>query len=211
MTTDPPDPPVPKAILTEAGFELVERRTETLFEVGMVRIEGLTHRYEDNRSSEAAREATDGALDHPIRFFAVTRLVFQPSLPFGISLSMFASTLRREARSSFADQLEDRGLVSVERGAAQKLRFDGSRVRVRRFSAEDTLGDSDGDSFSLSFRLSVLTHRGTAVVVTAGFPASSVADQFGLTDPPAVLARDAEEYQAAFETLLRGVYDELIV
>ncbi|WP_436900749.1 hypothetical protein [Halovenus halobia] len=209
MTTDPPDPPVPEAMLTEAGFEPVERRTETLFEVGAVRIEGITHRYEDNRSSEAARDATDGALDHPIRFFAVTRLVFQPSLPFGVSLSMFTSTLRREARSSFAAQLEDRGLGNVERGSSQKLRFDGSRVRVREFSAEDLLGEGDGRSFSLSFRLSVLTHRGTAIVVTAGFPASSVAEQFDLTDPQAMLTQSAAEYQATFETFLGGVYEEL--
>lgn len=207
MTTDPPDPPVPEARLTEAGFELVERRTETLFKMGTVRIEGLTHRYEDNRSSEAAREATAGMLAHPIRFFAVTRLVFQPSLPFGVTLSMFTSTLRREARSSFADQLEDRGLVDVERGASQKTRLDGSRVRIREFSATDSLGD--GRSLSLSFRLSVLTHRGTAVVVTAGFPASSVADQFSLNDPPAALTRGADEYQTTFETFLGGVYDEL--
>lgn len=209
MTTDPPAPPVPEAMLTEAGFELVERYTETLFEVGTVRIEGVTHRYEDTRSSEAARDATDGAVEHAIRFVAVTRLVFQPSLPFGVSLSMFTSMLRREARSSFAAQLQDRGLENVERGSSQTLRFDGSRVRVREYSATDLLAEHTDRSFSLSFRLSVLTHRGTAVVVTAGFPASSVAEQFDLTDPPATLTQSAAEYQATFETFLGGVYDEL--
>ena len=206
--TDSPDPPVPETLLEEAGFDLAERRTETLYSVGSVRIEGVTHRYEDDRSRDALREATDGDIDHPVRFFAVTRIRFQPGLPPGVSLSMFASTLRSKARSSFADQLEDRGLTAIERGSSQRLRLDTGRARVRNYSGRDPL-DGDGRSLLLSFRLSVLTYRQTALVVTAGFPALPVAEQFELADPPAVLTRDSEDYQSEFETLLGWVYDDL--
>jgi hypothetical protein len=168
MTTEPPEIPLPESLLVDAGFELVERSTETLFEISAIRIEGLTRRYEDDHSRQALREATEGAVDHPVRFFAVTRLTFQPALPPGVSLSMFASTIRSEARSSFATQLEERGLTDVERGSSDRLRLDStSRVRVREFTARDPLADADGESLSLTFRLAVLTHGGTAVVVTA--------------------------------------------
>jgi hypothetical protein len=206
--TNPSDPPVPKALLEEAGFSLAERRTETLFDVGTVRIDGVTRRYEDDRSRDALREATDGDLDHPIRFFAVTRVLFRPSLPPGVSLSMFAPTLRSEARASFADQLEDRGVTNVRRGSSRRLRLDGGRARVRNYSGRDPMG-GDGRSLVLSFRLSVLTYRQTALVVTAGFPAVPVAEQFGLADSPAILTRDSDDYQAEFESLLDGVYDEV--
>lgn len=210
MTTDGPKPPVPEAMLEEAGFTLAERRTETLFELAAVRIEGGTRRYEDDRSREALRDATDRATDHPVRFFAVTQLQFTPALPPGVTLSMFAATIRSEARSSFESQLEDRGLTNVERGSSNRRRLDGgSRVRVREFTADDPLPDADRSSLELEFRLAVLTHRGTALVVTAGFPAASLADQFDLSNPPASLTRTADEYDSAFTDLLDGIYAEL--
>lgn len=206
--TDSSDPPVPKTLLEEAGFCLAEQRTETLFDVGTVRIDGVTRRYEDDRSRDALGEATDGDVDHPVRFFAVTRVLFKPSLPPGVSLSMFAPTLRSEARSDFADQLEDRGLTAVQRGRSRRLRLDGGRVRVRKYSGRDPLA-GDGQSLVLAFRLAVLTYRQTALVVTAGFPAVPVAEQFRLSDPPEILTRDSDDYQSEFETLLGGVYDGL--
>lgn len=210
MSTDGPEPPVPDAMLDEGGFALAERRTETLFEMATVRIEGVTRRYEDDRSREALRNATGGAVDHPVRFFAVTQLQFTPSLPPGVSLSMFASTIRSNARSSFESQLQDRGLTNVERGSSDRLRLDsGSRVRVRAFSAEDPLPDADGRSLALDFRLAVLTHGGTALVVTAGFPAASLTDQFELSEQSPPLDSTAEEYNAAFTDLLDGVCTEL--
>ncbi|WP_336327051.1 hypothetical protein [Halovenus sp. HT40] len=210
MTTDGPELPVPETMLDEKGFALAERRTETLFELAAVRIEGITRRHEDDHSREALRDATGGAIDHPVRFLAVTQLQFKPALPPGVSLSMFASTIRSEARSSFESQLEDRGLTNVERGSSNRLRLDGgSRVRVREFTAEDPLPDADGHSLELEFRLAVLTHRGTALVVTAGFPVAALADQFDLPNPPAPLTRTAEEYDSAFTDLLDGIYAEL--
>lgn len=199
---------MPERLLEAAGFALAERRTETLFDVGTVRIDGVTRRYEDDRSRVALSEATGGNVDHPVRFFAVTRVLFQPQLPPGVLLSMFAPTLRSEARATFADQLEDRGVTNVQRGSSRRLRLDGGRVRVRTYSGRDPM-DGDGRSMVLSFRLSVLTYRQSALVVTAGFPATPVADQFGLADPPAVLTRDSDDYQAEFENFLGGVYDEL--
>jgi hypothetical protein len=210
MTTDPPEVPLPESLLAAAGFGLAERSTETLFEISAVRIEGLTRRYEDDSAREELRNATEGAVDHPVRFFAVTRLTFQPALPTGVSLSLFASTIRSEARSSFATQLEDRGLIDVERGSSNRLRLDsGTRVRVREFTARDPLPDTDGASLSLTFRLAVLTHKGTAVVVTAGFPAAPLAEQFSLTSPPNRLTQTLAEYESTFAELLDGVESEL--
>lgn len=210
MSTDDPDLPLPDSILSEAGFSLAERRSESLFEFAAIRIDGFTQRYEDDRSREALREATDGAVDHPIRFFAVTRLSFQPALPPGVSLSMFASTVRSEARSSFQSQLENRGLVDVERGASERHRLpEGSRLRVRRFTARDPLPEADGESLALAFRLSVLTHKGTALVVTAGFPATPLAEQFDLSAPADILTTTPEQYQETFVDLLAGVHERL--
>jgi hypothetical protein len=210
MTTESPEIPLPDSLLTAAGFELVERSTETLFEIAAVRIEGLTRRYEDGDSRQALREATEGGVDHPVRFFAVTRLSFQPALPPGASLSMCASTIRSEARSSFAPQLENRGLTDVERESSNRLRLDsGTRVRVREFTARDPLTDTDEGSLSLTFRLAVLTHGGTAVVVTAGFPAAALANQFSLTTAADRLTRTTKEYESAFLELLDGVETEL--
>lgn len=210
MTTDPPDPPLPESMLAEAGFSLAERRTETLFELAVVRIEGVTHRYEDDRSREELRNATEGAVDHPVRFFAVTQLQFQPSLPPGVSLSMFASTIRSEARSSFESQLEERGLTNVERGSSNRLRLDGgSRVRVRAFTAEDPLSDAGSHSLGLNFRLAVLTHKKTALVVTSGFPAVALDEQFELSSPTDLLMRTPEEYESACTDLFNGVSEQL--
>lgn len=207
MTTDGP---VPEPMLAEGGFALAERRTETLFEMAAVRIEGVTRRYEDDRSREALREATEGAVDHPVRFFAVTRLEFRPALPPGVSLSMFASTIRSEARSSFESQLGDRGLRNVERGSSDRLRLGGgSRVRVRKFTAEEPLPEADGRSLALAFRLAVLTHKKTALIVTGGFPAVALDDQFGLSSPPERLTRSPAEYESEFTDLLNGVCEEL--
>lgn len=210
MTADVPEPPVPEAMLEEAGFGLAERRTETLFEVGSVRIEGVTVRHEDDRSREALREVTDGVIDHPVRFFAVTRLLFQPSLPPAVSLSMFASTIRAKARSSFASQLESRGLAAVERGSSERLRLDGGgRIRVRNYSARDPLPDANGNSLALSFRLSVLTHSETALVVTAGFPAAPLSELLDLDDPPAVLSQETDAYEVTYRELLTAVHRQL--
>lgn len=210
MTTDLPDPPLPESMLAEAGFALAERRTETLFEMAAIRIEGVTRRFEDEHSRELVREATGGVVDHPVRFFAATQLLFQPSLPPGVSLSMFASTLRSESRSSFESQLEDRGLTNVERGSSDRVRLNGgSRVGIRSFTAEDPLPDADGQSLALAFRLAVLTHQGTAVVVTSGFPAVALDEQLSVSDSPNALSRSPEEYESAFIALLNGAKTEL--
>lgn len=209
MSTDPPDPPLPESMLAEEGFALAERRTETLFELAAVRIEGITRRYEDERTRETLREATDGAVDHPVRFFAVTRLRFVPALPPAVSLSMFASTIRSEARSSFESQLEERGLRNVERGSSNRLRLDdGTRVRVREFTATDLLPEAE-QSLALTFRLAVLTHGDTALVVTSGFPAAALAEQFDLSSPPDSLGRGLESYESVFRDHLDGVNAEL--
>ena len=210
MTDETVDPNVPEQLLADAGFDLAERRTETLFRAGGVRIDGVTRRYEDDRSRTAVREATDGAIDHPIRFVAVTRLDFRPGLPPGLTVSAFASTLRSEARRSFRQRLEDRGLTGVQRGSSRRLRLAGrSRVRVREYSARDPLPEGDGRSLALTFRLSVLTYRDTALIVTAGFPVFPVAEQFTLTDPPATLTRDHDEHEKTFEEILGAVHERL--
>ena len=119
---------------------------------------------------------------------------------------MFAPTLRSEARASFADQLEDRGVTNVRRGSSRRLRLDGGRARVRNYSGRDPMG-GDGRSLVLSFRLSVLTYRQTALVVTAGFPAVPVSEQSGMAASSAISTRDNEDFQAALQCLIDGVYD----
>ncbi|MXR52651.1 hypothetical protein GRX03_13680 [Halovenus sp. WSH3] len=210
MSSNRPDPVVPQAAFDDAGFSLAEQRTERLFELAAARIDGETFRYEDDRSRTALAAATDETVDHPVRFVAITRLRFQPSLPPGVSLSAFASTVRREARSSFADRLERRGLTEIREGRRDRLRVGRrGRARVRTFRATDPLPEVDGRSLALSFRLTVLTHRRRGVIVTAGFPSAPLADQFGIADAADPLTRTAEEYESEFRQLLDAIYQRL--
>jgi len=201
--SDPPRPTLPEEKLAAGGWERVEETTETLFELPGIRVRGRTCRYEDERTRRALRAATDGRVDHPIRFFAATRLSFDPPLPPGVSPALVAPTLRSEARRTFARRLRDRGLADVERRRSERLRVaDGTRARLRKYAATDCPAGEASD-LPLECWLAVWTTADAALVVTGGYPAVTLADRFGVAGE--ALARVPGAYREEFFSLLRGV------
>ena len=201
----PDPPPVPLAALEDGGWEVDDERTETLFQSPTMRIRGTTHQYEDARSRAALREATDGRVDTQVRFFAATRLGFEPPPPPGMGPTMFAPTMRTEVRRTFATQLEDRGLTDIERGRSERLRLpDRNRVRLTKYTASDDHGDW---SLPLECWVGVWTDRRDVFVVSGGHPEVELADHFGTEGADAALTRSPGQYRDEFFSLLRGVAD----
>jgi hypothetical protein len=211
VTSDPAPPELPTAALDSGGWELADERVETVFELPTMQVRSATRRYEDEQIRAALRNATDGRLDRTVRFFAGTRLVFEPPLPPGVTPSMVAPTLRTEARQAFADRLRERGLVDVERGTSQRVRVAGrNRAHLTKYTAVDPLdgdvGESDaGDGLRLACWLAVWTRSESARVVTGGYPAAALATQFGLDATDGPLARTSESFREEFLSLLRDV------
>jgi len=186
------------------GWELVEESVETLFELPGARIRGTIRQYEDERTRAALREATDGAVDRPIRFFATTRLEFEPPLPPGASPAIIVPTLRPHAQRDFADRLRDRGLTGVDREGRERIRLpDRTGVRLVRYTATDPVPDADAE-LPLECWLGIWTD-GTVNLATSGYPAVPLASQFDLdTDEPS-LRKTGNDYREEFRSLLRAL------
>ena len=215
----PAPPAVPTDTLDAGGWDLVEETTETVFEVSTTRIYAATRHYEDERTRTALREAT--GLDRTVRFFAATRLVFEPPLPPLVTPGMAGPILRTEVRRSFTDRLRERGLQNVERADSKRMRVaDGRRARLTKYTATDPLADSDAtvaaQSLPLECWVAVWTRSKTARVVTGGYPAVTLAEHFGIdagghtdadghieADSP--LTRTRDEFHDEFLDLLRAV------
>lgn len=209
--TDPSPPGVPEATLREEGWERVDESVETLFRLPAMRIRGATIRYDDTRTRDALREATDGAVDRPVRFFAATALEFEPPLPSGTSTTMALPTIRSEVRRTFADRLRERGLVDIERDRSERMRV-GNRTRVRlaAFRATDPLSgtantDLAADRLPLECWVGVWSADEGVRVVSGGYPAVQLQTQFALeTDDPGLL-RGQPEAREEFFSLVRAV------
>jgi len=162
MTDDPAPPPTPTDSLDAGDWRLATERTETLADLSAVRVRGVTRRYENDRATAEGEDST--------RFFAATRLDFEPGLPFGVGLSMAASVTRTRARREFAERLREQGLDAVERDRTERVELpDGTRLRVQRYTATDPDG-----GFQLECWLGV--HRGSDLcVVTGGHPTDTPA------------------------------------
>ena len=204
MPADPAPLELPDDQQEAGGWELVEGSVETLFELPGVRVRGTMRRYEDERTRAALRDATDGAIDHQLRFVATTRLGFEPSLPPGTMPAMLLPTLLPEARRSVADRLRDRGLTDVSREGTERIRG-GSRTRIRltRYRATDPMPGANWE-LPLECWLAVWPADPVAVV-TAGYPATSLASRFDLDTGESSLTRGPNDYRDAFLSLLRAL------
>lgn len=141
-------PAVPTDLLEAGGWTLVDRSTETVFELPTARVEGHTALYEDRELADALAAATDGTLDTG-RFFFATRLHFQPPLAPGIGPASIRPSVVTEARRKFAADLEQRGFVDVERRRRERTRTDtGDRMTLftytARYPGEDHVLDVEG-------------------------------------------------------------------
>lgn len=202
MTDTLTPPAVPEDTLEEEGWALVDERTETVFELPTMRVRGVTRRFEDEQSVEALT-AAGYDIDHPVRFFAVSRLVFEPPLPPGVGKSMVAPTVRTEARKAFARRLQERGLEDVSRDRSERFRLpDRTRVRLWRHTAR-LPSDQFADDLPLECWVGVWMRSDTVFVVTGGHPTVTLDSRLPEAVESETLTRSPGDYRDEFFALLR--------
>ena len=197
----PPDfPSVPTDKLTD--WELVDERTETVFQLPGARVVGATKQYEDEQTRRAVREVTDGEVDHRFRFFAATKLGFDPMLPPGTLPSMILPTMQSEARKKFKRRLEDRGVTDVTRARTERMRVrSGNRARLTRYDGTDPVIDG---GLPVTGWVGVWNDGTDFYVVTGGYPGVPLADALGV-DNGRSLERTPNEAQTELLDVLRDV------
>jgi hypothetical protein len=183
-------------------WELVEESVETLFQLPAMRVRGAIRRYEDTATQATLADATDGAFDRTVRFFAATRLDFDPGLPPGTMPSMVLPSVRQEARRTFKTRLEKRGLADISRGRRERARVDGERARLESYEAVYPL---NGTELPVTGWVGVW-HGEEFYVVTGGYPGARLADVFGVaSDPDGRLGRSPRDYRSDLLDLLQSV------
>ena len=196
---------MPTDQLGSGGWERAHESVDTVFQLPAMRVRGSTVQYEDERTRRALAAATDETLDESTRFFAGTRLTFDPPLPPGATAVMIAPTLKSEARRTFASRLRERGLVDVARDGSQQIRVgDRRRATVTKFAAVNPLDDWD-QQLPLACWVAVWTDTDSATIVTGGHPTVALASHLGLDTTDEPLRRSGESYREEFFRLLRAV------
>ncbi|WP_436909331.1 hypothetical protein [Halosimplex marinum] len=197
------DVPAPAVPLDRLGgaWERVEDTTETLFGVEGADVRGHTVVYEDAALRAAVREATGGAVDQSWRFFFATRLAFRPPLAPRVGPAMVLPSVKTEAVRRFADDLESRGVVGVERGRRERIRTeDRSRVALRQVTGELAL--PDGDPVPVEGWVGAWAD-GDIRLAGGACPRSSLADRFPGAEDPA-LDGSVDDYREELFDLVRA-------
>jgi hypothetical protein len=197
---DPDYPHVPDAKLD--GWDLAEESVETVFQLPAARVVGATKQYEDGRLRTAVRDVTDGGVDHRWRFFAATRLGFDPMLPPGTIPSMILPTMRSEAKKTFKKRLGSRGVKDIERGRRERVRVrSGNRARLTRYDGVDPIAGG----VPVTGWVGVWNDGTDFFVVTGGYPSRPLSDVLDTDETGDGLARTASESQGELLDLLRDV------
>jgi hypothetical protein len=200
MATAPDYPAVPAEKLD--GWELVEESVETVFQLPGAQVVGATRQYEDERLRGAVREVTDDSIDHQWRFFAATRLGFDPMLPPGTMPSMILPTMRSEAKKTFKDRLRSRGVEDIERGRRERVRVrSGSRARLVRYDGVDPAAGG----VPVAGWVGVWNDGTDFFVVTGGYPVRPLSEVLDLDETRDGLDRTGTTAQNEFLDLLRDV------
>jgi hypothetical protein len=184
------------------AWELVEETVERLFQLPAMTVEGASRRYEDRETARLLAERTEPPFETTVRFFAATRLGFDPGLPPGTLPSVVLPSVQGESRRAFRERLRERGLRSVARGRSERLRVGGSRVRVHRY--DGTVPVEGRDDLPVEGWIGAW-HDDGFYVVTGGHPGRRLADAFDLADPPDRLTVPPRGYREEFFDLLRSV------
>ena len=201
MAPDAADPDVPETRLARGGWELTDKRVETVFQLQRATVVGTTKLYDDVRTREAAMAAAD--IDQQWRFFFATALTFRPPLAPGIGPKVLLPTVRSEAGSTFAAELRDRGFADVTRGRKERVRTDsGEKAQLRSYTAKLPL-DAAG---RLSITGWVGVWYGDGFRIAAGaYPDRPVGEILGVDDPDEALARSPADYREELLGLIRAV------
>ncbi len=144
-----PPPAVPEERLDAEGWERIEDNTEMRFRLPTLTVTGRTLVYEDADLRERLRPAVG---DTTLRFFFATRLSFSPPLGPGMG-PMIRSTVVREAKQAFAEDLEARGIGDVEQTTRQRMRVEtGDRATLLGYRGQF---DAEGESMGIEGWLAV--------------------------------------------------------
>lgn len=145
---DTPPPSVPDSQL--ADWRQTDRTVDSPFSTPMLSVSTHTCVYEE--STQRREIAARTGLDHPWRFFFVSRVQFTPSQP---PTPMLTSLVRNRISSAFVDRLSSRGLTAIEKQAETPISVDGSRGHRKRYraqfqlDAEELAGSEAGDAEEL--------------------------------------------------------------
>lgn len=196
---------MPTDELDSGGWVQTDVAVETVFSLPTVQVRTATVQYEDERTRQMLAEALGHSIDVAPRFFAGTRLAFDPPLPASVSPGAIAPLLQREARSAFARRLRERGLVDINRDSSQCVRVGGeNRTRVTKFEAAIPLPGTDRD-LPLACWVAPWNTSEDAIIVTGGHPTVRLAAFFGLDASQDRLTRTGESYRTEFFELCRAV------
>jgi hypothetical protein len=183
MPSSPEFPEVP--VDEDDGWELVEESVDTVFSMPAMTVLGATRQYDDRRTREAVRAATDGEIDHQWRFLSATRLGFSPRLPPGTMPSALLPTIRRQARNSFTDRLSERDVSEIGRRGRQRMRVaSGSRAYLTRYGGTTVVA---GSEIPVTGWVGTWYDRPDFFIVTGGYPAVHLGDALSLDSNPDLL------------------------
>lgn len=118
------------------GWEQTEDRTESLYELGPVRVRGHTVVYGDGDLTERVAAHTDGEAFR--RFFFATRIRVEPRTAQSTALTRLVTS---QARSGFTDRLADRGIGGVEARDTRSLRIGGTDATLVQYGGSCDVGD----------------------------------------------------------------------
>ncbi len=196
----PDYPSLPAEKLTE--WELTDETVETVFQLPGAKVVGATRQYEDVETRAAVREATDGAIDHQFRFVAATHLGFDPMLPPGTLPSMILPMMQSEARKTFEQRLNSRGVENIQRSRRERIRVrSGNRARLTRYEGTDSILE---DGLPVTGWVGVWNDGTDFFVVTGGYPGVPLADALGV-DAEKPLSRTPDEAEKTLFDVLRDV------
>lgn len=130
-----PYPEVPEDLLT--GWEPVDCRRETLFEVRSVRVRAATVVHEDEAMADRVADAAGVDVGRTWRFFFASRVELRPETPV---TGMLTRLVTNRAGSGFADQLRDRGFEDVDPGRTREFRVGDVDATLRAYDARVRYG-----------------------------------------------------------------------
>lgn len=182
--------PVPEAVRTAEGWELIEDDTHRLADTALVEVTATRALYGDAALRERVREAT--GVDRMWRSFFASRLTTRPPLSGGIGGLVVRTIARPRAHGQFVADLEARGFRGVEKCDERQIPLGGGRGRGTRFSARIPVEEDD---VTVDAWL-VLWQRDREIVVAGGiYPVTPLTVPGGadLFDPPGEYRRELLE------------------
>lgn len=219
-------PAVPRDRLREGGWKLRSETEETVFRVPGASVIGYTVFYEDAELGEAlggiefpARPEEGDRLvgtgeSSPWRFFFATRLSFRPPLAPGIGPAALRSTVAKQAKRSFTEDLGARGFEGIESGRTQRVRTgSGDRARLRKFTAELPLegaelpleGVEGCAALGVEGWLAVWVTDGSFRIAGGAYPGPGLSELLGSVSSEAAPSVDPERFREELLELIRAV------